>query len=106
MTSYLSTFILQESFFGGVKGGKTIDPAIKRFIIGVAVVSAFAVAVMAYFIMDSQGQLDFEGDPDLVVSVAVKPNLIEFWQEMPFRLHDRVKFIKSDKEWLGRRLYP
>jgi len=36
----------------------------------------------------------------------VKPDLIEFWQEMPFRLHDRVEFIKSEKGWIGRRLYP
>ena len=36
----------------------------------------------------------------------VKPNLIEFWQEMPFRLHDRVEFIISKKGWTGRRLYP
>ena len=36
----------------------------------------------------------------------VKPNLIEFWQEMPFRLHDRVEFIISEKGWIGKRLYP
>ena len=36
----------------------------------------------------------------------VKPDLIEFWQEMPFRLHDRVEFIKSKNKWYGKRLYP
>ena len=36
----------------------------------------------------------------------VVPNLIEFWQEMPFRLHDRIEFIKSKKKWKSRRLYP
>ena len=36
----------------------------------------------------------------------VVPYLIEFWQEMTFRLHDRVEFIKSEKGWFGRRLYP
>ena len=36
----------------------------------------------------------------------VEPYAIEFWQEMPFRLHDRVEFIKSKKGWLGRKLYP
>ena len=36
----------------------------------------------------------------------VVPNLIEFWQEMPFRLHDRVEFNISEKGWRGRRLYP
>ena len=37
----------------------------------------------------------------------VKPDLIEFWQEMPFRLHDRVEFKKKDnKNWIARKLYP
>ena len=36
----------------------------------------------------------------------VKPNLIEFWQEMPFRLHDRVQYTKIDKAWKETRLYP
>ena len=36
----------------------------------------------------------------------VKPILIEFWQDMPFRLHDRVEFIKRKKYWVSRNLYP
>ena len=36
----------------------------------------------------------------------VKPDLIEFWQEMPFRLHDRVEFKKENKNWIARKLYP
>ena len=36
----------------------------------------------------------------------VTPHLIEFWQEMPFRLHDRVEYKKKDKNWLIKRLYP
>ena len=36
----------------------------------------------------------------------VKPNLIEFWQDMPFRLHDRVEFRKHEDEWVSRKLYP
>ena len=36
----------------------------------------------------------------------VKPLLIEFWQDMPFRLHDRVEFIKESKKWISRKLYP
>jgi len=36
----------------------------------------------------------------------VNPNIIEFWQKMSFRLHDRVEFIKSEKGWTRRRLYP
>ena len=36
----------------------------------------------------------------------VKPNLIEFWQDMPFRLHDRLEFIKDKENWVSRKLYP
>ena len=36
----------------------------------------------------------------------VKPRLIEFWQDMPFRLHDRVEFKKDGEKWLSRKLYP
>ena len=36
----------------------------------------------------------------------VKPNLFEFWQDMPFRLHDRLEFkIKNDK-WIVKKLFP
>ena len=36
----------------------------------------------------------------------VKPNLIEFWQDMPFRLHDRLEYRREDDQWKHRRLYP
>ena len=36
----------------------------------------------------------------------VKPNLMEFWQEMPFRLHDRVEFRKKSTGWASRKLFP
>ena len=36
----------------------------------------------------------------------VMPNLIEFWQEMPFRFHDRVLYLKSDNSWIIKKLYP
>ena len=36
----------------------------------------------------------------------VKPNLIEFWQDMPFRLHDRVEYKKVKDDWVTRKLYP
>ena len=36
----------------------------------------------------------------------VLPNLIEFWQDMPFRLHDRVEFRKEENNWISRKLYP
>ena len=36
----------------------------------------------------------------------VVPNLIEFWKDMPFRLHDRLEYKKIDDKWIPRRLYP
>ena len=36
----------------------------------------------------------------------ILPNLYEFWQEMPFRLHDRIEFRRNGKKWKGKRLYP
>ena len=36
----------------------------------------------------------------------VEPTLFEFWQEMPFRLHDRVEYKKNGKIWSIKRLYP
>mgnify|MGYP001201805983 CR=1 FL=1 len=36
----------------------------------------------------------------------VEPLLMEFWQEMPFRLHDRVEFKKNKEGWSNRKLYP
>ena len=36
----------------------------------------------------------------------VTPNLIEFWQDMPFRLHDRLEYKKENNQWKHKRLYP
>jgi pyridoxamine 5'-phosphate oxidase len=38
----------------------------------------------------------------------VAPNEIEFWQERPFRLHDRVSFARASLSapWVKTRLYP
>jgi len=36
----------------------------------------------------------------------VSPERIEFWQERPFRLHDRVVFVRDDKTWRKARLFP
>ena len=37
---------------------------------------------------------------------VVKPKLIEFWQEMPFRLHDRVVYTFIKNSWSIKKLYP
>ena len=36
----------------------------------------------------------------------VVPDTIEFWQEMPYRLHDRVLFTRAGKGWKQTRLFP
>ena len=34
------------------------------------------------------------------------PSYIEFWQERPFRLHDRLAFARDGNAWVRSRLYP
>ena len=36
----------------------------------------------------------------------ITPHSIEFWQEMPFRIHDRALYFKSDNSWKVKKLYP
>jgi pyridoxamine 5'-phosphate oxidase len=36
----------------------------------------------------------------------VAPERIEFWQERPFRLHDRVLFAREGQTWRKQRLFP
>lgn len=36
----------------------------------------------------------------------VRPNRIEFWQERPYRLHDRVVFVRDGQRWRKQRLFP
>ena len=36
----------------------------------------------------------------------VRPERLEFWQERPFRLHDRVVFVREGEAWRKHRLYP
>ncbi len=36
----------------------------------------------------------------------VKPDLIEFWQGRPSRLHDRVEYQLNEGKWILRKLYP
>jgi len=36
----------------------------------------------------------------------VAPERVEFWQERPFRLHDRVLFTREGERWRKQRLFP
>jgi pyridoxamine 5'-phosphate oxidase len=36
----------------------------------------------------------------------VRPERVEFWQERPFRLHDRVLFTREGETWRKQRLFP
>ena len=36
----------------------------------------------------------------------VRPELFEFWQDMPYRLHDRTLYERDGDAWSTRKLYP
>ena len=46
--------------------------------------------------------------PPHLVGYRVVPFEIEFWQERPFRLHDRIVFMRASAgaPWTKTRLYP
>ncbi|HEX2726788.1 MAG TPA: pyridoxamine 5'-phosphate oxidase [Beijerinckiaceae bacterium] len=44
--------------------------------------------------------------PPYWTGFRLAPLSIEFWQDRPFRLHDRVVFTRSEGGWAKTRLYP
>ncbi|MDH6266585.1 pyridoxamine 5'-phosphate oxidase [Rhizobium sp. SG_E_25_P2] len=44
--------------------------------------------------------------PEYWSGFRLKPVSIEFWHDRPFRLHDRVEFIRADAGWEKVRKYP
>ncbi|HTW29265.1 MAG TPA: pyridoxamine 5'-phosphate oxidase [Acetobacteraceae bacterium] len=36
----------------------------------------------------------------------LRPRRFEFWQDMPYRLHDRVTFVWTGGDWAAGRLFP
>jgi pyridoxamine 5'-phosphate oxidase len=44
--------------------------------------------------------------PPYWTGFRIAPATIEFWQDKPFRLHDRVVFTREGEGWRKVRLYP
>ena len=44
--------------------------------------------------------------PDFWSGFRLVPNMIEFWQDQKFRLHDRLVYCSDKDQWKTKRLYP
>lgn len=44
--------------------------------------------------------------PPFWTGFRLQPKLIEFWQEKPFRLHDRICYTRHDGTWQRELLFP
>ena len=58
----------------------------------------------------SDHQARFEGGdvprPENWTGWRVVPDVVEFWRDRPFRLHDRLRFVRNGEIWTTTRLYP
>lgn len=62
-------------------------------------------ARLARFEKAYDGEEDIPRPPNWI-GFRVSPVSIEFWQDQPFRLHDRVLFKRREDSWQTTRLYP
>jgi pyridoxamine 5'-phosphate oxidase len=44
--------------------------------------------------------------PNFWAGFRVKPDRVEFWQDQPSRLHDRLVFVRDGGAWRKERLFP
>lgn len=44
--------------------------------------------------------------PERWTGWRVKPQAVEFWRDRPFRLHDRLRFVRAGEGWASERLWP
>lgn len=67
--------------------------------------SRFALekAVAAYALKHAIGDIP---RPPYWTGFRIAPVAMEFWQDRPFRLHDRVRFTRAGGGWEKARLYP
>jgi len=67
--------------------------------------SRFALekAVAAYTARHAIGEIP---RPSYWSGFRVAPQEVEFWSDGVFRLHDRIKFVRSGEGWERSRLYP
>ena len=44
--------------------------------------------------------------PERWTGWRVMPQSVEFWRDRPFRLHDRLRFVRAEDGWASERLWP
>lgn len=64
---------------------------------------AFEKAIALYAAKHAVGEVP---RPPYWTGFRIAPVAIEFWQDRPFRLHDRIRFVRRDDAWERTRLYP